>query len=123
MKKRVLVLDDEDVICEVVEEELIKEGFLVKVAYTGQEALDLINDNVFDLILVDLKLSTPISGIEVVRTFKSLQPQGKVAVITGYPDPALVEEAMAVGADAYLSKPGDINPGVIGGRVKKILGQ
>lgn len=123
MKSRILVLDDEEVICEVIEEALAKQDYEVKSAYTGEEAIALIEKEAFDLLLVDLKLPTPISGVEVIKRFKECHPRSKVMVITGYPDLALEHEAERAGADVCLSKPHDLHPEKIAGHVKNVLGR
>lgn len=117
------MLDDEDVICEVVEEELSRRGYEVRSVYTGDQALQLIQEEPFDLLIVDLKLPTTVSGIDVIKFFKEHCPRAKVMVITGYSDDALEQEARAAGADAFLHKPVDIRPDVLGGYVEKVLGK
>lgn len=121
MQKKILVLDDEDVICEVLEEELSAQGYSVRTTCTGSAALRAIKEESFALLLVDLKLPVRPTGIEVIKWFKDRCPDAKVLVMTGYPDPALEHDALVAGADGYLNKPGDIQPGNIVKHVKKIL--
>lgn len=123
MNKKILVLDDEEVILEVIEEELTKQGFQLSLALTGEEAIGEMERAEFDLLIADLKLPTPVSGLHVIEKFKARFPRGKIIVITGYPDPKLQEEAELAGVDAYLYKPGDLRPDVISEHVKKVFEQ
>ena len=69
MSKRILVVDDED-LCEEISEILAGEGYFVERAFDGQEGMRLIRENLYDLVLLDIKMPR-ISGLEILRNIKT----------------------------------------------------
>src|SRR6056297_255654 len=101
---KILVIDDEPCIgrgCHLV---LTEQDFLVKTCLTGQEGLKLLNQEDFDLLLLDMKLPD-IDGMEILTSIHRDQPDIYVIVITGYSTVQNAVEAMKKGAYDYLSKP------------------
>ncbi|HMB31174.1 MAG TPA: sigma-54 dependent transcriptional regulator [Desulfohalobiaceae bacterium] len=101
---KILVIDDEPCIgrgCHLV---LTEQDFLVKTCLTGQEGLKLLNQEDFDLLLLDMKLPD-IDGMEILNSIHRDQPDIYVVVITGYSTVQNAVEAMKIGAYDYLSKP------------------
>jgi DNA-binding NtrC family response regulator len=101
---KVLIVDDEPTICRSCEKILSREGYSVKVAYSGKQALVLLEQEVFDLLFTDLKMAE-IGGMELLETLRSRFPDVVPVVITGYATIASAVETMKMGAFDYLPKP------------------
>ncbi len=101
---RVLVVDDEPSICRSCERILQREGYEVRTAPSGTDALDFLGREPFDLVFTDLKMAE-MGGMELLETLRSQFPDIVPVVITGYATIASVVETMKVGAFDYLPKP------------------
>ena len=101
---RVLVVDDEAVIRDALKRILDEDRFNVETCSSGYGAIEILQANEFDLIVTDLKMPG-MSGLEVLKAVKALQPDVPVIMITGYASVATAVEAMKCGAFDYLSKP------------------
>ena len=106
-KARILVIDDEQVIRDVLQKSLERNGYVVEAAENGESALDKIKHTFFNVLITDLKMPK-VSGMEVLRDIKALNPFIEVIVVTGYPTVESAVEAIKIGAFDYLSKPFDI---------------
>jgi DNA-binding NtrC family response regulator len=73
-------------------------------ASSGKEALDIAEKRFFDLVLLDMRLPD-ISGIDVLKKIKSLQPLSEVLIVTGHASVETAVEAMKAGARDYIEKP------------------
>lgn len=101
---KILVVDDEIYICRLCERILSPKGHMVKTSLSGQKALTMAREEVFDLLIVDY-LMPGMNGLEVLRKFKKLQPEIKVLLISGLGDGLTLEEALGWGADGLIRKP------------------
>jgi CheY-like chemotaxis protein len=102
--KRVLVVDDEEIVCESYKRVLSEEGYSVCVAQNGREAIAACRAEPFDVVLADLRMPD-MDGLEVTRTVREEFPQARVLIVTGYPSEQSVEEAQRLGVFDYLHKP------------------
>ncbi len=102
----ILVVDDELSMRELLELMLSKEGYQVSCAETGEQAKTLLANRSFDLVLCDIRLGD-ISGLEVLRTAKSVRPETIVIMISAYATAENAVQAMNDGAYDYLPKPFD----------------
>jgi DNA-binding NtrC family response regulator len=102
-KKSVLVVDDEEIIRDFLFE-VLNDDFEVTTASDGDEAIDKLKENSFDLVITDIKMPR-VSGDEVVRFARQADPEAKVIVITGYSSLYSVSKSANLGASAFLSKP------------------
>ena len=100
----VLVIDDEKVICEGCRLALGEQGYPVTYSTTGQEGLNKLRDQDFDLLLLDIKLPD-IDGLQILADVRQTHPQIPVIVMTGYASVPNAVAAMKNGAFDYLSKP------------------
>ncbi len=116
-----LVVDDEEDICEILKEELGTLGLQVVSATTGEAALQLNETNEWKVCLVDLKLATAITGLDVIKAIREKRPQTIVIAMTGYVDLGLKQEAEKLGVAGYFGKPDDIRPDVFRGKIEAIL--
>jgi DNA-binding NtrC family response regulator len=100
---RVLVVDDEKIISDMLFEVLRKKNFQVSVANSGKVALDKIKSEAYDLIITDLYLQDA-NGMEILKSAKAVEPKTGVIMITGHGSVESAVEAMRVGAYDYLTK-------------------
>lgn len=104
-ESRILVVDDEESLRLTFRTFLTREGYgPVTVAATFDEALNLIENNTFDLIISDIVLEGA-SGIDLLRRAKELDQKCPVVMVTGYPNIKSASEAVRLGAFDYLAKP------------------
>lgn len=102
--RKLLVIDDEPAIREGVRRILESEGFQVETFANGQAALERIKQESLDLVITDLKMPG-MSGVEVLRAIKDIQPNLPVIFITGYSSVDSAVEVMKLGAVDYIAKP------------------
>ena len=100
-------MDDEQNLLELLITVLGKRGFKVKTALNGIEALRLLEQESFQLALLDLKMG-PVNGVQLLKEIKDRRPIIKVIMMTAYPTSETRSQASANGASAYLTKPVDI---------------
>jgi len=103
-KHTVLVVDDESIVRESIRDWFKDAGYEVTTAATGEEALEMVNRQGFDALIVDMRLPG-MTGLEVLRKVKALRPQVKCVVMTAFPLVEVAVEAMKLGAVDYLVKP------------------
>ena len=101
---RILVVDDELGICQSCVKILSRENHRVEYALNGYDALRMMQEEPFDVVITDLKMSS-MGGMEVLRRVKESYPDSIVIVITGYASVASTVEVMKMGAHDYLPKP------------------
>jgi DNA-binding NtrC family response regulator len=103
----ILAVDDEQNLLELLLRVLGKQGFVVKTALSGNEALQLLELEPFHLALVDIKMGT-MNGVRLLKEMKDRRPHIKVIMMTAYPTSETRVEAFENGASAYLTKPVDL---------------
>jgi len=103
-KDKILVADDEKSMREFLEIMLKKEGYKVTLASNGEEVMKLIEKDIFDLALVDIRMPRQ-DGISVLKKIKSISPETVVIVITAYASADTAIKAMKEGAYDYITKP------------------
>jgi DNA-binding NtrC family response regulator len=101
---KALIVDDEPTICRACEKILAREGYRAKTAYSGKQALLLLEQEPFDILFTDLKMAD-MGGMELLETLRSRFPDVVPVVITGYATIASAVETMKLGAFDYLPKP------------------
>ncbi|MBU1318752.1 MAG: response regulator [candidate division Zixibacteria bacterium] len=107
-KQKLLVVDDELFVRELLDEYFSKLDFEVVVANSGPAALKLVAENSFKVALVDLKM-TDMDGLEVLKNLQKLDENLIVILMTGYPTVESSIEAMRSGAYDYAIKPFRLN--------------
>ena len=103
---RVLLIDDEQTLLEYLSKRLLREGFTVKVTFSGEEALQVAAHENFDVAVVDLKMPG-IDGVETQKRLKEIQPFLQCIVLTGYGSIDTALESGQHDAFQYLLKPID----------------
>ena len=107
MEDRILIVDDEELICRLLAQKLTSEGYLCVTAYNGREALSRFYKGTFSLIISDIKMPE-MDGIELLKRVRSLNPKMMVIMVTAYPEIDLAVEAMRLGAYDFIIKPADL---------------
>lgn len=107
-KAKILIVDDEQNIREVLSIFLKDEGYTVSVAIDGKSALETIKNDIFDLVITDLKMPK-VSGFDLLKSIKETSPETVVVIITAYGTTESAVEAMKLGAFDYIQKPFKIN--------------
>ncbi|UCH22224.1 MAG: response regulator [Deltaproteobacteria bacterium] len=108
MKCRILLVDDEETMVKYLSKRLIKRGFDIRVAYNGVDALEIVKESEFDVVLLDV-LMPGMDGIETLREIKKLKPKTEVIMLTGHASVEAGIEGMKSGAFNYIMKPFDPN--------------
>jgi len=100
----ILVIDDEDVICEACELVLSEKGHAVTARNDGKAGLSAIRQGTYDILLLDMKLPD-IDGMDILKTVQKEKPGLCIIVMTGYSSISNAVQAIKQGADEYLAKP------------------
>ncbi|MCM1450199.1 MAG: response regulator transcription factor [Clostridiales bacterium] len=119
MRVRILVIDDEESICEILKYNLEKEGYDVDTVYSAEEALTL-DIKLYQLLIVDIMMDR-MSGFDLVKRLKNSQATERIPVIfcsalSGEDDTVM---GLNIGADDYIRKP--FNIGEVVARVRSVL--
>ena len=101
---KVLVIENEDVICNACRLVLAEKGHEVDISNTGKSGLIAVSRNGYDLVLLDIKLPD-MDGMDILKILKENVPTLRVIVMTGYATLSNAVQAMKLGAADYLSKP------------------
>jgi len=105
---RILVVDDEPIALQNMKHVLEKDNLVVFTAGSGRDAIRLIDEESFDVVVTDLKMED-VDGMQVLKRVKEVSPLTEVIVVTGYASVETAVEAMKMGAFYYLSKPIQVN--------------
>lgn len=106
-KTRILIVDDEEIVVRGIKKGLEYSGFDVKTVIGGKGAVELVQEEFFDLVLVDLVMPG-LNGVETCKEIKKYSPKTEVLLLSGYPQEIerLHSEFLnAGGKDLFLRKP------------------
>ena len=103
-KARILIVDDDESVRDVVKDMLVREGYVVDVAVDGRDAQARILEGAYHLIITDLMMPGA-DGLEVLKSALSLDPDTSVIIITAYATLQSALEAVREGAYDYVTKP------------------
>lgn len=119
-RARVLIADDNQQNCELLEAYLSDEGYDIEFAYDGQQTIDRVQEQAPDLILLDIMMPK-LSGYEVCQQLKSDPATRDIAVlmVTALSEAGDIEKAVAAGCDDSLSKP--VNSLELKTRIRSLL--
>jgi DNA-binding NtrC family response regulator len=104
VRGEVLVLDDEETVCERLQEYLTKEGFRVETFTESARALERIGEKTFDVVVTDLKMKAP-TGMDVLQSIRQRDLPTEVIMITGYGSFEANREAEYSGVFEFIFKP------------------
>jgi two-component system, NtrC family, response regulator PilR len=108
LPKRMLVVDDEKSVRDLLAEYLNEYGYDVTCAANGQDALQIYKQGQFDVVMSDLNMA-PMDGLELLNKVKEINPDVLFIMITGYPSITSSIEAIKKGARDYITKPFNID--------------
>jgi DNA-binding NtrC family response regulator len=103
-KARILIVDDETDLRTLLRHILTAQGYQITDAEDGEEAIELIKKQKFDIALLDIQMPN-INGIQVLKYIKEHSPQTKAVMLTGYADLKHAMEAKEFGARDFIGKP------------------
>ena len=119
-KQTILVVDDEEDILELVRYNLVREGFEVVCAMTGEQAFEVIQQTPFELLILDLMLPG-MDGLELTRRLKNSSETSRIPIVmlTAKGEEADIVAGLELGADDYITKP--FSPRVLTARIRSVL--
>ena len=101
---RILVVEDEKLLCDGIAEDLELEKYTVERCYDGAEAYDLLLSESFDLLILDLNLPG-MDGLDLLRAVRAEQPELRVLILSARAELSDRVAGLDLGADDYLTKP------------------
>jgi two-component system response regulator PilR (NtrC family) len=104
MPAKILVIDDEESMCNFMEIMLAKEGYSVETTVSAKNAINLLKDENYDLVIADLNMPE-MTGIEVLKEVRSFKAEQDLIVVTAFASVDTAIEAMKEGAVDYITKP------------------
>ncbi|MBU2513976.1 response regulator [bacterium] len=105
---KLLLVDDEEELVKTLSERMTMRDFGTDIALNGEEALKIVDNEVPDVMVLDLKMPG-IDGMEVLKRIKKHYPEIQVIILTGHGSDKDEQDSMELGAFAYLTKPVNIN--------------
>jgi two-component system response regulator (stage 0 sporulation protein F) len=111
---QILVVDDEQSICLLLQDVLTRFGHEVVTCQDGASALAVAQERSFDLVFLDIRMPG-MDGVEALRRLRRPQPEAVFVMITGFAKDDIIDQALQSGASACLCKPFSL------GQVKKLL--
>ncbi len=103
---RILIVDDEEDICDLLSDFLEDNGYETFKTNTGKEALSILKAARPHLMLLDIRLPE-MSGIDILRSVREIDQEVGVIIMTGYDDIGIAQEALKIGASDFVTKPID----------------
>lgn len=103
-KDRILVIDDDSRFTDIFSQVLEEEGYEIVIAHSGSEALDILEDNFFVILIIDIRLPD-IDGIQLLSKINKTDPAMRKIILTGNPSLDNAQQALKKGANDYLIKP------------------
>jgi len=101
---RILVVDDDEITCNLLEEVLSKEGYVVHKALNGREAIEKGERRPYDVVLTDIRM-LDVDGMEVLRAYRHRNPETIIIMMTAFGSIETAIRAIREGAYDYVSKP------------------
>jgi DNA-binding NtrC family response regulator len=108
IKPNILIVDDDEVMCHTLSDVLKKMSYEVTSVQTGRNTLDTLQERIYDLILLDIRLPD-MNGLEVLKQIREIDSGPFVIVMTAYADVQTAVKAMKTGAYDYINKPFEID--------------
>ena len=115
---KILVVDDDAFYHEYCKEVLGEDGYDIRTTYTGEEALEILKQEVYDIMLVDLVMPG-VGGLEILENTKQINPLIDIIIMTGYASVETAVQCLKSGAADYLTKP--LNPEELKLTIKRVI--
>jgi DNA-binding NtrC family response regulator len=103
-KLTILVVDDESIVGKRLKPALEKSGYAVDVVETGADAMRLLDERAYDIVVTDIRMED-VDGMDVLRRAQSKSPKPLVIMITGYATVDVARDALTIGAFDFIAKP------------------
>lgn len=103
-KINVLVVDDEEIICNLLSRVLQRAGYNVTTAISGAQAIELLGTENFHVVITDIKMPE-MNGFQLLKEIKDRRSTVAVVVMTAFADSYTIKDALLNGADEYITKP------------------
>lgn len=116
---RILVVDDEEVMCESLAAWLREDGYAVDTAFSGREAIECARRRDYAIYFIDLKMPGGMDGLQTMAEIRRMRPDASIIIITAYATVDTAVAAMKQGAQEYIVKP--CNPEEISLLVSRML--
>ncbi len=104
MEKNILIVDDEKFIRDMLEQAFSKEGYIIRSAESAEEALEILKDEKFQVMFLDLNLPK-MNGVELCKQIRKDIPIGIIYAVTGYASLFELADCREAGFDDYFTKP------------------
>jgi DNA-binding NtrC family response regulator len=101
---KTLIVDDDQIVLDSCKRVFEAEGFEVCLVPSADEALEAMKNNIFDILLIDVKMPEQ-DGMSLIRAVKKQWPKVPIVVMSGYPTPETIAEGLHVGAEEFIAKP------------------
>ncbi|MDD5477676.1 MAG: response regulator [Candidatus Omnitrophica bacterium] len=117
-KARILIVDDNKLLCKNLKDILELKGYDIACAYDGQEAIKAVKDGNFKIALMDVKMPG-MSGIDALKSLRQIAPGLTVIFITAFTDDIFYKEGLKSGDFEVITKPIDIDKFL--GRLEEVV--
>ena len=104
MNVKTLIVDDDPIVLDSCKRVFEAEGFEVCLVPSADQALKVMKNNIFDLLLIDVKMPER-DGMYLIRAVKKQWPEVPIVVMSGYPTPETITEGLQLGAEEFIAKP------------------
>ena len=108
MKEKILVVDDEQAVCDVLKKFLTKEGYKVSTVLSGEEAIKKVKKEKPHIVLLDIRMPD-MDGIEALKRIRKIDKKVGIIMITAVKEDAVGRKCMELGAYGYITKPFDFD--------------
>ena len=115
---RILIVDDEPLIRDALAFKLTKEGYFVETAEDGEKAIEILDQESFDIIISDVMMPF-VSGFELLQILKERGTEAPILMLTSLNSESAIHKALDLGADDFMTKP--FSPKDLSIRIKKLL--
>ena len=116
---KILIIEDEPVVWALLKRIIQEMGHDVDVACDGQKGLDMARQGSYTVIVSDLQMPGAVSGLDLIRCLRAVQPQTPIVVVSGYPSPEALGECEKLGITDFLTKPFEMT--FVRASIEKIL--
>lgn len=116
-KCRLMVVDDETIVCKRLKQIMEKAGYEVAVFSDGAEAIEEMDRTTFDIIVTDMRMDGMDDGMRLLELAREKNPAAKVIILTGFAETEMVREAFRKGVFDVISKPVEIDS------IKRVIGR
>jgi DNA-binding response OmpR family regulator len=101
---KILIVDDDPIVLHSCKRVFEAEGFEVCMVPSADKALEVMEDTIFDILLIDVKMPER-DGMYFMRKVKKQWPEVPIVVMSGYPTPETITEGLKLGAEKFIAKP------------------